>query len=127
MASTERPQGFDSVCQLGRAGFGGRHNTGVTCHVCSDKKMFSTFKPIETREKVFIGNFATSDIKGQGKVVLKMTSGKELTLTNALYVPEIRMNLVSGSLLNSHGFQLVFESDKFVLSKRRNVTTQIIP
>ena len=92
-------------------------DTGATRHVCSDKKMFSTFEPIETGEKMFMGNFATSDIKGQCKVVLKMTSGKELTLTNVLYVPEIRKNLVSGSLLNSHGFRLVFESDKFVLSK----------
>ena len=46
-----------------------------------------------------------------------MTYGKELTLTNVLYVPEIRKNLVFGSLQNSHGFRLVFESDKFVLSK----------
>ena len=37
---------------------------GATCHVCSDKKMFSTFKPIETGEKVFMGNSATSEIKG---------------------------------------------------------------
>ena len=92
-------------------------DTGANRHVCSDKMMFSTFEPIDTGEKVFMGNSATSDIKGQGKVVLKMTSGKELTLTNVLYVPEIRKNLVSGSLLNSHGFWLVFESDKFVLSK----------
>ena len=92
-------------------------DTGATRHVCSDKMMFCTFEPIETGEKVFMGNSATSDIKGQCKVVLKMTSGKELTLTNVLYVPEIRKNLVSGSLLNSHGFRLVFEFDKFVLSK----------
>ena len=92
-------------------------DTGATRHVCSDKMMFSTFEPIETGEKVFMRNSATSDIKGQGKVVLKMTYRKELTLTNVLYVPEIRKNLVSGSLLNSHGFRLVFESDKFVLSK----------
>ena len=50
-------------------------------------------------------------------MVLKMTSRKELALTNVLYVLEIRKNLMSGSLLNSHGFQKVFESDKFVLSK----------
>ena len=93
-------------------------DTGATHHVCADKKMFSTFELIETEEKVFMGNFATSKIKGQGKVVLKMTSGKELTLTNVLYVRTIRKNLVSGSLLNSHGFRLVLESDKFVLSKR---------
>ena len=46
-----------------------------------------------------------------------MTSRKELTLTNVLYVLEIRKNLVSGSLLNNHGFRLVFESNKFVISK----------
>ena len=50
-------------------------------------------------------------------MVLKMTYGKELTLTNVLYVPEIRENLVSSSLLNSHGFRLMFESDKFAMSK----------
>ena len=82
-----------------------------------DKKNFSTFEPIEIGEKVFMGNFITSKIKVQGKVVMKMTFGKELTLTNVLYVLEIYKNLVSGSLLNSHGLQLVFESNKFVLSK----------
>ena len=86
--------------------------------MCSDKKMFSTFEPIETREKVFMGNSTTSDIKGQGKVISKLTSRKELTLKNVLYVPEIIKNLVSDSLLNSHGFRLVFELDKFALSKR---------
>ena len=50
-------------------------------------------------------------------MVLKMASRKELTLTNVLYVPEIQKNLVSGSLLNSHGFRMVFEFEKFVLSK----------
>ena len=42
-------------------------------------------------------------------MVLKMTFGKELNLTNVLYVPEIRKKLVSGSLLNSRGFRLMFE------------------
>ena len=39
-------------------------DTGATHHVCSDKKMFLTFEPIKTGEKVFMGNFATSEIKG---------------------------------------------------------------
>ena len=46
-----------------------------------------------------------------------MTCGKKLTLTNVLFVLEIRKNLVFGLLLNSHGFRLMFKSDKFVLSK----------
>ena len=64
-----------------------------------------------------MGNFAILEIKGKGKVVLEMTSTKELTMTNVLYVLEICKNLVSGSLLNSNEFQLVFESNKFVFSK----------
>ena len=79
-------------------------DTGATRHVCLDKKMFSTFNPIETGDKVFMGNSTTSEIKGVGKVVLKMTLRKEVTLRNILYVPEIRKNLMSGSLLNNHGF-----------------------
>ena len=38
-------------------------------------------------------------------------------MTNVLYVPEIRQNLVSSSLPNSYGLWMVFESDKFMLSK----------
>ena len=69
-------------------------DTGATHHVCSDKKMFSTFEPIKTEEKVFIGNSTTFKSMSQGKVVLKMTFMKKLTMTNALFVPEIHKNLM---------------------------------
>ncbi|PON33281.1 hypothetical protein PanWU01x14_354220 [Parasponia andersonii] len=64
-----------------------------------------------------MGNSATSEIQRLGKVVLKMTPRKELTLNNVIYVPDIRKNLVSSSLLNKYGFHMVFETDKFVLTK----------
>lgn len=51
-------------------------NTGATRHVCSDKEMFDTFEAVENGEKSFMENSATSEIKSQGKVVLKMTSEK---------------------------------------------------
>ena len=70
--------------------------TSAIRHVCSDKKMLSTFEPIETGENVYMRNSATSEIKGQGNVVLKMIYGNEITITNVLYVLEIRKNLVSG-------------------------------
>ena len=79
--------------------------------------MFTSFELVESGEKLFIGNSATSEIQGEGKIILKMTSGKTLTLNNVLYVPKINKNFVSGSLLSKHGFRMMFESDKFVLSK----------
>jgi transposase InsO family protein len=92
-------------------------DTGATRHICSDKKMFSTYQSVGYGEQLFMGNSSTSKVERKGKVVLKMSSGKELTLNDVLHVPDIRKNLVSGSLLSKNGFQLVFESDKFLLTK----------
>ncbi|KZV14258.1 hypothetical protein F511_44012, partial [Dorcoceras hygrometricum] len=91
-------------------------DTGATRHICSEKAMFSTYVPV-TGRKLFMGNSASSDVAGIGKVVLKMTSRKELALIDVLHVPDIRKNLVSGSALVKAGFRLVFESNKFILSK----------
>ena len=55
-------------------------DTGATRHVFSNKKMFSSYHSIDNGEQLFMGNFSSSKVEGQGKVVLKMTSGKELTL-----------------------------------------------
>ena len=65
-------------------------DTGATRHICSDKKMFSSYEAINDGEQLFMGNSSTSKVEGKGKVILKMTSRKELTLNDVLHVPEIR-------------------------------------
>ena len=92
-------------------------DTGATRHICSDNKMFSTYQSVGYGEQLFMGNFSTPKIEGKGKIVLKMSFGKELTLNDVLHVPDIRKNLVLDSLLSKNGFQLVFKSDKFLLTK----------
>ncbi|KAA0042920.1 pol polyprotein [Cucumis melo var. makuwa] len=92
-------------------------DTGATRHICANKNMFTSYVSVSNGEQLFMGNSFTSKVKAQGKVILKMTSRKELTLNNVLHVPDIRKNLVSGSLLSKNGFKLVFVSDKFVFSK----------
>ena len=51
-------------------------DTGATRHVCSDKSMFSSYTPIRGRN-LLMDNSATSKIEGIGRIILKMTSGKE--------------------------------------------------
>ena len=92
-------------------------DTGPTRHVCINQNLFSSYHPVDNGEEIFMGNSSTSKVLGKGKVILKMTSGKKLTLNDVLHVPDIRKNLVSCSLLSKNGFKLVFESDKFVLTK----------
>ena len=49
--------------------------------------------------------------------MLKMISGKVLTLNNFLHVPTIRKNLISVALIVKNGFKCVLVSDKAVMSK----------
>ncbi|XP_070005782.1 uncharacterized protein [Nicotiana sylvestris] len=78
---------------------------------------FATYALVGPEETLSMGNVATAKIEGCGKIFLKMTSGKVVTLNNVLHVPEIRKNLVSDGLLVKNDFKCVFVSDKVVTSK----------
>ncbi|PHT41242.1 hypothetical protein CQW23_20096 [Capsicum baccatum] len=92
-------------------------DSGATRHVCASKELFSTYAPAQAEETIYMANSATAKVEGIGKVCLKMTSGKVLTLNNVLYVPELRRNLISVSLLDKNGFKCVTVSGKIVVSK----------
>ncbi|GKD55435.1 hypothetical protein Tco_1288822, partial [Tanacetum coccineum] len=64
-----------------------------------------------------MGNRTASNIEGKGKIILKLTSEKDLILSNVLHVPNITKNMISDPILSNKGFKLVFESDNFVVTK----------
>ncbi|PHT50337.1 hypothetical protein CQW23_10084 [Capsicum baccatum] len=103
---------------------------GATRHVCANKELFSSFAPAQVEEMIYMANSATAKVEETGKIYLKMTSGKVLTLNNVLYVPELRRNLISISLLDKNGFKSVIISRKIAISKGEIVPyskTQSIP
>ncbi|TYK06658.1 ty1-copia retrotransposon protein [Cucumis melo var. makuwa] len=92
-------------------------NTGASRHFCTNHELIHDYEDTVDGECVFMGNSAIAGVIGKGKVILKLTSGKTLSLSNVLYVPSLRRNLVSGSLLNQAGLKIILESDKVVLTK----------
>ncbi|XP_022156810.1 uncharacterized protein LOC111023645 [Momordica charantia] len=92
-------------------------DTGVSRHFCSNRDLFHDFHDSADDEYVFMGNSATVGVLGKGNVLLKLTSGKTLSLSNVLYVPSLHRNLVSGGLLNRAGLRIVFEADKVIITK----------
>ncbi|XP_069150713.1 uncharacterized protein [Solanum lycopersicum] len=92
-------------------------DSGVNRHICSAKEAFATYTPAEYDEDSFMGNTTTIMISVTGKVMLKMTSGKVLTLNSVLDIPTIRKKLVSSTLLVKNGFKCVLVSDKAATSK----------
>ena len=93
-------------------------DSGATKHVCYDKTWFKTYTILDEKKKIMLGDSHTIEVVGIGEVLLKFTSGREVTLKDVFHVPNIRKNLVSGFLLNKAGFKQVFEADQYVLSKK---------
>ena len=92
-------------------------DTGANRLVSLNRGMFATFELVLNREMLFMGNSVTSTIKDQSNMIVKMTSGKELTLENVLYVLKIYMNLVFRSLLKKYSFHMIFELHTVVFIK----------
>ena len=61
---------------------------GATRHICGNKSAsYSTIK--EGEEQVFLGDSRSAPMIGKEKVLLKLTSGKVLALSDVLHVPDI--------------------------------------
>nr|GEX46500.1 Pol polyprotein [Tanacetum cinerariifolium] len=93
------------------------YDTGCTKYICNSRRMFVSYKKVNELKPMFMRNGTSSKIEGKGKVLLKLTSGKDLVLSNVLHMPNITKNLISGPILSNKGFKLVIESDKFVITK----------
>ena len=72
----------------------------ATKHICGNRSAFTSYTTVkEGKEQVFIGDSRSTPVIGKQKVLLKLTSGKVLALSDVLHVSNIRWNLVRISLL----------------------------
>ena len=83
-------------------------DTGATRHIYGDKSVFFSYKKVRNDEKLYMGNSSLTLVAGKGKMILKFTFRKVLTLNEVTHVPGNRKNLVSSSLLSKKSFKLVF-------------------
>ena len=80
--------------------------------------LFTSYTSVgDGEEHVYLGDSRTTPVLGEGKVLLKLTFGKTLALSDLLHMPSIRLNLISIALLGSVRVKVSFESDKIVMTK----------
>ena len=90
----------------------------ATKHICGNRSAFTSYTTVkEGKEQVFIGDSRSTPVIGKQKVLLKLTSGKVLALSDVLHVSDIHWNLVRISLLGKAGVMILFDSNKIVLTK----------
>jgi len=65
-------------------------DSGATKHICANKSAFTSYTNVgDGKEHVYLGDSRTTLVPGKGKVLLKLTYGKTLALSDVLDVPSI--------------------------------------
>ncbi|KAL0325284.1 UNVERIFIED_CONTAM: hypothetical protein Sradi_5097700 [Sesamum radiatum] len=83
-------------------------DSGATTHACKNCGWFKVFQPMDDGSILHMENELSAPIVGVGSVVLEFTSRKIINLSNVLYVPKLRKNLVSGPVCGSKCGSFIF-------------------
>ena len=88
-------------------------DSGATCHMCNDRKLFTKFECLEKSQEVTLGDGHALEATGQGTVSLEMTlpdgNTNRCILHNVLYVPKLSYNLLSVTKVSEHGKVIKFD------------------
>ncbi|PON88984.1 hypothetical protein TorRG33x02_152130 [Trema orientale] len=93
-------------------------DSSAICHVTPHRSVFISYKEMKDKINAYMRNSAPIAVAGIRSVNLLLSSRKTLTLKNVYHVLGLKKSLVSIYLLGIHGFCVMFESDKVVLTKK---------
>ncbi|GKV38830.1 hypothetical protein SLEP1_g46695 [Rubroshorea leprosula] len=91
-------------------------DTAASYHVTPNRDWFSSYKEGDFGY-LKMGNISEAKIVGVGDVWLETNIGSKLHLKNVRHVPEIRLNLMSMSMLNDDGYLNYFGDGTWKLTK----------
>eukprot|EP00253_Pinus_taeda_P020920 PITA_20920 len=80
-----------------------------------DKNIFNTLEEKDIRIRIEMGDDRKYHVSGEGTVVFQREHGSPLTLSNVMYVPGLKNNLVSISMLEDKGYDVVSSLGKIFL------------
>ena len=96
-------------------------NSGVTCHMCNNKMLFSKLDGSKQSLEVTLGDGHVLEATGRGIVVLKMKlpQGKSMKckLHDVLYVPMLSYNLLSVSKVTEFGKTISFSDNSSQITR----------
>ncbi|GFW07447.1 retrovirus-related Pol polyprotein from transposon TNT 1-94 [Trichonephila clavipes] len=99
-------------------------DTAATSHFCNDKSLFLDLKPITNMKMSLATEDKSCPVEGIGTLRFRVKykgSFHEITLTDVLFNPKLRRNLLSGSRLESKGAHFVGTEDENKLVETINV------
>ncbi len=91
-------------------------DSGATCHMCNDEKLFSKLNSLRRPQEVTLGDGHVLEATTEGTVPLQMLlpngSTKRCNLENVLFVPKLAYNLLSVSKASEAGKTFKFNNSR---------------
>ncbi|XP_049369600.1 uncharacterized protein LOC125834501 [Solanum verrucosum] len=83
-------------------------DTGCNNHMCGSKFSFSSLDE-KFRSTVAFGDCSTVEVMGKGDIKIKTKNGFVETISNVLYVPNLKSNLLSAGQLQEKGYVITIK------------------
>jgi hypothetical protein len=101
-------------------------DSGASCHMTGNINYFSQLTEKDMQFNIEMGDDGKYQAKGVGVVKFERESGKLLYLRDVLYVPGLKKNLVSISVLEDLAYEVFFRKGKVLMkSLRSKIVVQI--
>ena len=95
-------------------------DNGVSKHVTSHKGLFSSLNLALVGSTIMCANKSSYLVKGVGKIFLVVANGSTFMLTDELYVPWIKKNLLSIFAIAKFVLVVKFVDDRFIVHDLNN-------
>ena len=95
-------------------------------HMTGFKEHLTTLLAKESSQKVKLGDDYQYPIKGVGEASYKLESGALLKMKDVLYVPGLKENLLSISILEKKGFRVAFVDGQVLMWPRRSTINDVV-
>jgi len=90
-------------------------DSGASFHMISDKELFSDLEEKDLEMHIKMGDDGKYSVTRLGKITFQKEHGVPLTLINVMYVSRLKKNLVSVSMLDDKGYDVIFLKGKVFL------------
>ncbi|KAH7424974.1 hypothetical protein KP509_11G035000, partial [Ceratopteris richardii] len=81
-------------------------DSGASRHMTSKKDWYSSLVPLREPINVVVGNDPKCPAEGTGTISFITSQGVEKKLSDVLYVPTLKRNLLSVSAITNHGLEV---------------------
>jgi hypothetical protein len=85
-------------------------DSGASQHMTSTRQCFSSLKEHNSGVQVELGDDAKYPVAGVGTIPFQLQSGNSLDFDDVLFVPGLRKNLLSVSVMEDKGYAVEFKN-----------------